>query len=80
MANPLFLKARFIGSVKGTLPASMFIGGTNDEMTRHAWEQVKKGWVQGSWTSNSSAVERKGGEKAVRRGYGTGLHYFHKKA
>ena len=62
MANPLFLKARFIGSVKGTLPASMFIGGTNDEMTRHAWEQVKKGWVQGSWTSNSSAVERKGGE------------------
>ena len=61
MANPLFLKARFIGLAKGVLPASMFIGGTNEAMSRHAWKQVKKGWVQGSWVLSSNAVERKGG-------------------
>lgn len=56
--NPLFLKGRFIGMNHGSGPASVSVGGSNDRMLRHAWQQLKRGWVQGTWSVNSNAVER----------------------
>ena len=51
--NPLFLKARFLGAVRGTPGQSLVVYGDDRKSLARAFEKIQEGYVQGTWGESS---------------------------
>lgn len=51
--NPLFLKARFLGAVRGVPGQSLVVYGDDRKALARAFEKIQEGYVQGTWGESS---------------------------